>query len=234
MYDFGSLELDPTSPRSPACTTFPQVACMYDFGSLHLDLELVLAYCVKTQSQFHACVKFHSCELAIHILQSMSVILLSGGLIDILETHHLFVLYFSSMRLYAGGFGLMSDFLVKLKHPLAFRYNDSNVLQQHCLAESFSLLADPELNFFVHSSQDQVRGIRKLLIDVTLRTGLEKSLQETSMFRTKFLSGDSADRPEGPSEADIAEDYDSLVVLLSTTLKVAENSWVARPVSKGI
>jgi hypothetical protein len=63
--------------------------------------------------------------------------------------------------------GYVNQFVVRTKHPLAIRYNDISVLENHHIAAAFQIINSDENNFFKQLSLDNPNlyySIRKNII----------------------------------------------------------------------
>lgn len=64
--------------------------------------------------------------------------------------------------------GLNNAFLVNSSSPLALRYNDQSVLENHHAATTFAVLGDPKCNVLAGLSDEQRKEARKLIISTIL------------------------------------------------------------------
>ena len=51
--------------------------------------------------------------------------------------------------------GFTNQFVIRTKHPLAIRYNDSSVLENHHIAASFQIYMQEENNIFKNMAPEQ-------------------------------------------------------------------------------
>lgn len=68
--------------------------------------------------------------------------------------------------------GYNNQFIVRTKHPLAIRYNDQSVLENHHLAASFTLLFSEDYNFLENLNFQSIYELRKIVITTVLNTDL--------------------------------------------------------------
>ncbi len=68
--------------------------------------------------------------------------------------------------------GCNNQFMVNTGAPLALRYNDISVLENHHAATTFAVLADARTNLFVNLSADDGKQARKLIIKAILATDM--------------------------------------------------------------
>lgn len=64
--------------------------------------------------------------------------------------------------------GYTNQFVVRIKHPLALRYNDKNVLENHHLASGFKVLLKDEYNFLQNLDSESFYELRKISIQAVL------------------------------------------------------------------
>eukprot|EP00397_Hematodinium_sp_SG-2012_P003157 GEMP01003165.1.p1 GENE.GEMP01003165.1~~GEMP01003165.1.p1 ORF type:complete len:1002 (+),score=149.85 GEMP01003165.1:39-3008(+) len=197
---------------------FLKFVILYEFvPTLNVDFDLLFNYCTRIQENSKSQVKFHSPAHMANMIQASHFFLMHG-----LDTHLTFVekftLLFACLVAYDTHPGLTNDFLVNARHPRAIRYNDRGVLQNHNLSQTFVMLQDPELNFFVHVDKEKYDNFRKLLISIILKLEFRKHFDELSVFKTKLAS----DFPLADSEEDKQ-------VLMAISLRMADLSWSCRP-----
>jgi hypothetical protein len=62
--------------------------------------------------------------------------------------------------------GYSNSFVIRTKHPLAIRYSDFSVLENHHLAAAFSIMFDPhkKCNLMMNMNLDSQREVRKTII----------------------------------------------------------------------
>ena len=67
-----------------------------------------------------------------------------------------FILFFACVVSHFDSPGLTNDFLIKVRHPRAIRYNDNAVNENHNVSLVFRHLQDPELNFLIHLDKERL------------------------------------------------------------------------------
>lgn len=77
--------------------------------------------------------------------------------------------------------------MIRTKHPLAIRYSDMAVLENHHLAAAFSiLLTHEENNFLENIPIDTYHEMRKIIIESVLNTDLSKHFTLLTELKTKL------------------------------------------------
>jgi hypothetical protein len=82
--------------------------------------------------------------------------------------------------------GYTNQFIVRTKHPLALRYNDQAVLENHHLAASFQVLYQDDNNFLEALSMTSLFELRKIVIGVVLGSDLSHHFQLLTQLKTKL------------------------------------------------
>lgn len=62
--------------------------------------------------------------------------------------------------------GYSNSFVIRTKHPLAIRYSDYSVLENHHLAAAFEIMYNPnkKSNMIMNMNLEQQREVRKTII----------------------------------------------------------------------
>ena len=56
--------------------------------------------------------------------------------------------------------GVNNNFLIKIEHPLALRYNDKSVLENYHVSEAFKLIRNPDMNIIANLTSQQQAHFR--------------------------------------------------------------------------
>jgi len=152
---------------------------------------------------------YHNKIHAADVLQTMSVILLRGGLVP----HYADPLTHLACLLAAAihdleHVGYTNDFLIYSENPLAQLYNDRSPMENHHLAAAFALLRRPELNFISHFPRGDKEKLRKTMIELVLATDMKQHFSIHSQFSTVHRLATTATpievaapQPQPPSQA---------------------------------
>ena len=113
--------------------------------------------------------------------------------------------------------GFSNQFVIRTKHPLAIRYSDSSVLENHHLASAFSvILTHEESNIFENIPLDIYYEIRKIIIRVVLNTDLSRHFALVTELKTKLGNNFPTDSIEDRT------------LILSLALRVSDQFKVVR------
>jgi hypothetical protein len=82
--------------------------------------------------------------------------------------------------------GFNNVFLVESKDPIAIRYNDVSVLENHHVASSFQLMLEPNCNVFASFGKDEYKRARSLMISAILGTDMSKHFAELGKFKSRL------------------------------------------------
>ena len=83
--------------------------------------------------------------------------------------------------------GYSNQFIVKTKHPLAVRYSDIHVLENHSLAAAFHVIfKTPECNIMQNLTSSMYKDSRKIIIEVVLNSDLCRHFGLLTALKTKL------------------------------------------------
>ena len=117
--------------------------------------------------------------------------------------------------------GVTGGFLVRTRHPLAVRYNDVAVLENHHVSAAFHLMMTEGGEVFGSLSEREWSGVRKMMILMVLSTDAASHFGDLALFKTKVGAG----RTAGGFPANHAEDKQ---ILMGSLLRAADMSNAAR------
>lgn len=106
--------------------------------------------------------------------------------------------------------GYSNSFVVRTKHPLAIRYSDMYVLENHHLAAAFNVMQRENSNILKNVSHEVYRETRSLIIDVVLGTDMSKHFTLLTELKTKLGNNFPTDS------------YEDRKLLITTTLRVSD------------
>ncbi|EER04142.1 calcium/calmodulin-dependent 3',5'-cyclic nucleotide phosphodiesterase, putative, partial [Perkinsus marinus ATCC 50983] len=87
--------------------------------------------------------------------------------------------------------GVDSSFLVNIRHPMAIRYSDSAILENHHVAAAFASLSDMDVNPMANYSEDDWVLSRKMIIEMVLMTDNQNHFTTLSELRSKLKNSAS-------------------------------------------
>lgn len=83
--------------------------------------------------------------------------------------------------------GFSNQFIVRTKHPIAIRYSDSCVMENHHLASAFNVMLKSEKNNIMHNLPlDMFKEMRHLIIEIVLNTDMSKHFGLMTTLKTKL------------------------------------------------
>ena len=107
--------------------------------------------------------------------------------------------------------GYSNQFVVRAKHPIAIRYSDQFVLENHHLASSFNvILKNDNCNILMNLPWDMYQDVRKLVIQVVLNSDMSKHFYLMTTLKTKLGNN-------FPSDS-----FEDKVLILSVCLRVCD------------
>lgn len=116
--------------------------------------------------------------------------------------------------------GVNNNFLVKIDHPLALRYNDRAVLENYHVSESFKMLKTPELNILCGMTQSQISHFRSIVLELVLGTDVSHHFEYLSKFENKMQTGLTSEK---------IEKKEDILLVLTYVVKCADMSNSSRP-----
>jgi hypothetical protein len=115
--------------------------------------------------------------------------------------------------------GFSNQFIVRTKHPLAIRYSDLSVLENHHLASAFQvILSSSDTNIFHNLPLSLYKEVRRLIIEIVLNTDNAKHFSLMTTLKTKLGNN-------FPTDA-----IDDRVLILSVALRTSDVFKVVRDI----
>ena len=113
--------------------------------------------------------------------------------------------------------GYSNQFVIRTKHPLAIRYSDQSVLENHHLAAAFQVMfSTPKCNIIENMPLDLQKETRSLIIESVLNTDISKHFGLITELKTKLGNNFPTDSME------------DRILILSVSLRVADNFKMVR------
>merc|ERR1712072_474048 len=94
--------------------------------------------------------------------------------------------------------GVSNNFLSKTLHPLAIRYSDKSINENHHLSCAFDLLAQDEFNSMEGCDLEDFINFRALVIDMVLATDMKSHFAILDSFRTRKGEEGGPEFMQGP------------------------------------
>ena len=83
--------------------------------------------------------------------------------------------------------GYSNQFIVRTKHPLAIRYSDNMVLENHHLASAFNVILNSEdCNIMSNLTLEMYRDSRRIIIAIVLNTDMSKHFIELGHLSSRI------------------------------------------------
>jgi|DEB0MinimDraft_12_1074336.scaffolds.fasta_scaffold66853_2 hypothetical protein len=117
----------------------------------------------------------------------MNYLMEVGNLRSQFKSLDVFAVYVSNIIHDYEHSGYSNQFIVRTKHPLAIRYSDSCVLENHHLASAFNVILKKEdCNIMANLPLNMFREARQLIIEVVLNTDMSKHFSLMTTLKTKL------------------------------------------------
>jgi len=198
--------------------------------NLTLDFERLFNACQHMQLAAHPHVVFHGASHVCAMIHAVHYFCIHDFKL-LTDDFELFVLFFSCMAVHYAHPGFTNEFLVKIRHPRAMRYNDRAVLEMHNLSRVTMLMSDPECNFLFLMERMHADSFRALLIRVVLKMDISQHFNQLSTLQTKLASemypGDKTWRNIMDTKKDVPAKWEGedRCLLLFSALRCADVSW---------
>ena len=151
----------------------------------------------------------------VHILdsiQGLNFLMTHAEIVKILKKHDVFASYIGCMLHDYEHPGYSNQFIVRTKHPLATRYSDISVLENHHLAAGFSIMFTyPKSNIMENMPYDLQQETRTLIVDMVLNSDISKHFTLMTAFKTKL--GNNLN----------TESMEDRTLILSVTLRIVSS-----------
>ncbi|KAF4670087.1 Calcium/calmodulin-dependent 3',5'-cyclic nucleotide phosphodiesterase 1B [Perkinsus olseni] len=194
---------------------------------LKLDLTATAEFLSGIEKGCRSSNPYHNSMHTVEVMQAML------GLLVSLQQGPTCPQFFSAQELQAGLFaaaihdyehpGVDSPFLVNTHHPMAIRYSDNAVLENHHLAAAFTLLSKMTVNPMEAYSEDDWALSRKMIIEMVLMTDNQNHFTALSELRSK-LKNSPATFPDNKCE------HSDRQLLLNILLHAADISYPSRDI----
>jgi len=199
------------------CSCVPHL--LRDFGLIdrfRIDCDKLDNFVVAVRHSYQAN-PYHNFRHAWDVMQCTYLMLSLGRAAEFLTPIEILSLLLASLCHDLDHPGFNNVFQVSTRSPLALRYNDLSVLENHHCAEAYRILSQPECDILENLSADEAKETRRLFISVILGTDLARYHME---IYTKFKSVISTFSAEDASHREL---------LMQVILKSADISNPARP-----
>lgn len=160
---------------------------------------------------------YHNITHIIDSLQGLHYLLSMGNLKKYFKKQDVFAIFVADIIHDYEHPGLSNQFTIRAKHPLAIRYGDISVLENHHCAAAFKvILENEENNIFENMPLETYQEVRKMIINVVINTDLSKHFSLVTELKTKLGNNFPTDS------------FEDRQLILSLSLKVADQFKVVR------
>jgi hypothetical protein len=183
----------------------------------HIELDTLLNCVRECQMAYFKENPYHNATHVIDTMQAFHFILTHGNLQKYLKKHDLFAGFIACLIMDFEHPGYTNQFVVRTKHPLAIRYSDISVLENHHLAGGFNMLFNTAgCNLMENMAYELQKETRKIIIDVVLNTDFAKHFTLLTELKTKLGNNFPT------------ENIEDRILILSTILRMASSFKVVR------
>ena len=110
------------------------------FDIYHIPLEHVVTFAGEIKLGYFKENPYHNIPHILDSMQGLHYLMINGEIHKTLKRHDIFGIFIACLMHDYEHPGYSNQFIVKAKHPLAIRYSDISVLENHHLAAGFSIL----------------------------------------------------------------------------------------------
>ncbi|KAJ3264593.1 High affinity cAMP-specific and IBMX-insensitive 3',5'-cyclic phosphodiesterase 8B, partial [Blyttiomyces sp. JEL0837] len=136
---------------------------------------------------------YHNSTHAADVLHAVHYFISVLGLETMLKKEEIFAAIIAASIHDLDHPGVNNAYLINSSSPLAIRYNDLAVLENHHCAKAFeTILGDPACNIFAKLSPDKFKQIRSCILSMVLATDMAGHFEHIAKFKNK-LSGNGLD-----------------------------------------
>ena len=157
------------------------------YKKYHIACETLHNWSTEMAAGYFRENKYHNQEHIIDSLQAMHYLLTVGNLQKMLPKLDIYSVFVANVIHDFEHPGYQNQFIVRTKHPIAMRYSDVSVLEQHHLAAAFSVfLKNDECNIMRNLPWDMYRQSRKMIIEIVLNSDFSKHFSLMTTLKTKL------------------------------------------------
>ena len=160
---------------------------------------------------------YHCVTHILDSIQGLHYLMNNGDVVKSLKRHDVFGAFIACMIHDYEHPGFSNQFIVRAKHPLAIRYSDMSVLENHHLAAGFSILYTyPNCNIMENMAYDLQQETRSIIIDTVLNSDISKHFTLLTELKTKLGNNFPTDSIEDRT------------LILSVTLRIVSSFKMVR------
>ncbi|KAJ3202285.1 High affinity cAMP-specific 3',5'-cyclic phosphodiesterase 7A [Entophlyctis luteolus] len=206
---------------------------IYDFFDEYEFDEKTVRKFFKTLENAYNPLPYHSALHASDVLQAMHFFISNFEMIDTFKRDEILAAMIAAAVHDVDHSGFTNAYLIASSNPLALRYNDTAVLENHHCAKAFEIMTNQEgCNFLGRLPNDRFRVIRANIVSMVLATDMSNHFEFIAKFKIKVNSmGDSSG---GPGEKGTGLDFDDAKdrqLILNIFIKCGDISNAAKSLS---
>jgi len=187
------------------------------FEQYHISLENLVNFSGELQMGYFKENPYHCVTHILDSMQGLHYLMNNGDVVKTLKKHDIFSAFIACLMHDYEHPGYSNQFIVRAKHPLAIRYSDTSVLENHHLAAGFSILFTyPKCNIIENMPYELQLETRNLIIDTVLNSDISKHFTLMTELKTKLGNNFPTDSLEDRT------------LILSVTLRIASTFKMVR------
>ena len=205
--DFNIFELDKKSNQKSLCLISNYIFNRFGFNNL-INYSMFENWSTKISNGYNRGNPYHNDLHAGDITQSCLVYFKSGKINKIIKLNQLSkcALFLSCICHDYKHPGVNNNFLKDTRNSLAIKYNDTSILENMHISESFKLTIDyPDCNIFSGLDSEKYNQLRKEMISCVLYTDMTK--HNLTIDFMKEITSDKKSK-----EKDYHQDYMNLLI----------------------
>ncbi|ORX44142.1 hypothetical protein BCR36DRAFT_586274 [Piromyces finnis] len=154
---------------------------------LHLSVNQFLNFMSAVEDGYHPEHQFHNAEHASDVLHCIYYFSTIPNVATCFKDLDYLGLYVAACIHDFDHPGVNNKFLINVGDPLAERYNDKSVLENHHCSSALRLLNKPGNNFIERLDKEKKRELRETIIELVLATDLSGHFAYLTSFKKKLL-----------------------------------------------
>lgn len=160
---------------------------MYNlFEQFHIPFERLINFAKEMQNGYFVDNSYHNVTHIVDSMQAMHYLMSIGNVKRFLKKHDILSIFVADIVHDYEHPGYSNQFVIRTKHPLAIRYSDLSVLENHHLASAFTVMLAQDNNIFENLPLDIYNECRDIIIDTVLNTDLSKHFTLITEIKTKL------------------------------------------------
>jgi len=238
-FDFNVFELNDLVEKRTLEFISNEIFERGNFFEEMIDEKKFKNFIREISNGYDRAVVYHNDLHACDVLQTCYVMISKGNLVENLSLNEIDIVaaYLSAICHDYKHNGFNNMFHVNDKTSIAITYNDSSVLENFHVAESFKVLLKPENNLLCKLQKEEWRLVRRRMIDCILMTDMANHAKHLSGLKAKLETfdvkgGNNVNKMIFPDNA--AKTYENQQLILGMCLHTADVSNPAKPLNINI